>query len=126
MTDQELAYRGLSRKDFNMQVGQSKLNNHQLFANVEVPLNDNWKVYTLADTASDTELREDFSEDLTKAEHLQDCIPTVICRRSEQTFRIFRFPLELKETGKAGISISAILSGRILSAMILKIPEILL
>ncbi len=29
-----------------MQVGQSKLNNHQLFANVEVPINDNWKVYT--------------------------------------------------------------------------------
>lgn len=46
VTDQELAYRGLSRKDFNMQVGQSKLNNHQLFANIEIPLNDNWKVYT--------------------------------------------------------------------------------
>ncbi|UWX58980.1 TonB-dependent receptor [Chryseobacterium oranimense] len=45
-TDQELAYRGLDRKDFNMQVGQSKLNNHQLFANIEVPINDNWKVYT--------------------------------------------------------------------------------
>ncbi|PZU82973.1 MAG: TonB-dependent receptor [Chryseobacterium sp.] len=45
-TDQELAYRGLTRKDFNMQVGQSKLNNHQLFANIEVPLNDDWKVYT--------------------------------------------------------------------------------
>lgn len=46
LTDQELAYRGQTRKDFNMQVGQSKLNNHQLFANVEVPLNDDWKVYT--------------------------------------------------------------------------------
>lgn len=46
VTDQELAYRRLSRKDFNMQVGQSKLNNHQLFANIEVPLNDNWKLYT--------------------------------------------------------------------------------
>jgi iron complex outermembrane receptor protein len=46
VTDQELAYRGLDRKDFNMQVGQSKLNNHQLFANIEVPINDNWKVYT--------------------------------------------------------------------------------
>lgn len=45
-TDQELAYRGQTRKDFNMQVGQSKLNNHQLFANIEVPLNDDWKVYT--------------------------------------------------------------------------------
>lgn len=46
VTDQELAYRGLDRKDFNMQVGQSKLNNHQLFANIEVPISDNWKVYT--------------------------------------------------------------------------------
>ncbi|WP_374444904.1 TonB-dependent receptor plug domain-containing protein [Epilithonimonas sp.] len=46
VTDSELAYRGLTRKDFNMQVGQSKLNNHQLFANIEVPLNDDWKVYT--------------------------------------------------------------------------------
>ncbi|WP_312824325.1 TonB-dependent receptor domain-containing protein [Epilithonimonas sp.] len=45
-TDQELAYRGQTRKDFNMQVGQSKLNNHQLFANIEVPLNEDWKVYT--------------------------------------------------------------------------------
>ncbi|MFC4162978.1 TonB-dependent receptor plug domain-containing protein [Epilithonimonas zeae] len=46
LTDQELAYRGQTRNDFNQQVGQSKLNNHQLFANVEVPLNDDWKVYT--------------------------------------------------------------------------------
>ncbi|WP_419868550.1 TonB-dependent receptor plug domain-containing protein [Chryseobacterium sp. CT-SW4] len=46
VTDQELAYRGLTRKDFNMQVGQSKLNNHQLFANIEVPVSDDWKVYT--------------------------------------------------------------------------------
>ncbi|WP_294208699.1 TonB-dependent receptor [uncultured Chryseobacterium sp.] len=45
-TDQELAHRGQSRKNFNMQVGQSKLNNHQLFLNMEVPLNDQWKVYT--------------------------------------------------------------------------------
>jgi len=46
LTDQELAYRGQSRKDFNQQVGQSKLNNHQLFANIEVPISDDWKVYT--------------------------------------------------------------------------------
>ncbi|WP_345990449.1 TonB-dependent receptor [Chryseobacterium sp. Chry.R1] len=46
VTNQELSYRGLERKDFNMQVGQSKLNNHQLFANIEVPIDDNWKVYT--------------------------------------------------------------------------------
>ncbi|WDF46198.1 TonB-dependent receptor [Chryseobacterium sp. KACC 21268] len=46
VTDNELAYRGQTRKDFNMQVGQSKLNNHQLFLNAEVPLNDDWKAYT--------------------------------------------------------------------------------
>lgn len=46
VTNQELAYRGLERRDFNMQVGQSKLNNQQVFANIEVPLNDDWKVYT--------------------------------------------------------------------------------
>ncbi|WP_106917210.1 TonB-dependent receptor plug domain-containing protein [Chryseobacterium aurantiacum] len=46
VTDQELAYRGQTRKDFNMQVGQSKLNNHQLFINAEVPISDDWKVYT--------------------------------------------------------------------------------
>lgn len=46
LTDQELAYRGQTRKDFNMQVGQSKLNNHQLFINAEIPVSDNWKVYT--------------------------------------------------------------------------------
>lgn len=46
VTDQELAYRGQTRKDFNMQVGQSKLNNHQLFINMEVPLSENWKVYS--------------------------------------------------------------------------------
>lgn len=46
VTDNELAYRGQTRKDFNMQVGQSKLNNHQLFINAEVPVSDNWKVYT--------------------------------------------------------------------------------
>lgn len=46
VSDNELAYRGQTRKDFNMQVGQSKLSNHQLFLNAEVPLNDDWKVYT--------------------------------------------------------------------------------
>jgi iron complex outermembrane receptor protein len=45
-TDQELAYRGQDRRDFNMWVGQSKLNNNQIFVNVEIPLNDTWKVYT--------------------------------------------------------------------------------
>ncbi|MCT3725504.1 TonB-dependent receptor [Elizabethkingia anophelis] len=45
-TDQELAYRGQKRRDFNMWVGQSKLNNNQIFVNAEIPLSDTWKVYT--------------------------------------------------------------------------------
>ena len=45
VTNNELAYRGLSRSDFNMRVGQSSLRSGQFFANAEVPLNDNWKAY---------------------------------------------------------------------------------
>lgn len=45
-TEQELAYRGLDRKDFNMQVGQSKLINHQTFINAEIPIIQDWKLYT--------------------------------------------------------------------------------
>ena len=45
-TDQELQARGLTRKDFNMQVGQSALSNHQFFANVSIPFYDDWKFYT--------------------------------------------------------------------------------
>ncbi|MCT4071144.1 TonB-dependent receptor [Elizabethkingia anophelis] len=45
-TDKELAYRGQERRDFNMWVGQSKLNNNQIFVNAEIPLSDTWKVYT--------------------------------------------------------------------------------
>ena len=52
VTDQELAYRGLTRKDFNMQVGQSKLNNYLLFAYIEVPISDDWKVYTFGGFSS--------------------------------------------------------------------------
>lgn len=44
-TNQELAYRGLTRRDFNMRVGQSKLKSSQLFFNTEIPLNNDWKIY---------------------------------------------------------------------------------
>jgi iron complex outermembrane receptor protein len=44
-TDQELAYRGQERRDFNMWVGQSKLNNNQIFVNAEIPIKIHWKVY---------------------------------------------------------------------------------
>lgn len=118
VTDQELAYRGLNRKDFNMQVGQSKLNNHQLFANIEVPLNDNWKVYTFGGYSFRHGTSGGFTEDPTKAEPLRDYTRMDICRRSGPIFRIFLFLQELKETGKAGMLISAIRSDRILLAMI--------
>ncbi|ASE63045.1 TonB-dependent receptor plug domain-containing protein [Chryseobacterium indologenes] len=45
-TNQELAYRGLERKDFSLRAGQSKLQSAQLFFNSEVPLNDDWKIYS--------------------------------------------------------------------------------
>ncbi|SIT96476.1 iron complex outermembrane recepter protein [Epilithonimonas bovis DSM 19482] len=45
VTNNELAYRGLTREDFNMRVGQSSLRSGQLFANAEVPLGENWKAY---------------------------------------------------------------------------------
>lgn len=45
LTDQELAYRGQNRKDYNMIVGQSRAANHQFFTNFELPVSDNWKVY---------------------------------------------------------------------------------
>nr|WP_315027337.1 TonB-dependent receptor [uncultured Chryseobacterium sp.] len=45
-TNQELAYRGLERKDFSLRAGQSKLQSAQVFFNSEVPVNDDWKVYS--------------------------------------------------------------------------------
>lgn len=45
-TDQELNYRGLERKDFSLRAGQSKLQSAQLFFNSEIPVNENWKVYS--------------------------------------------------------------------------------
>jgi iron complex outermembrane receptor protein len=44
-TNQELAYRGLTRNDLNMRVGQSKIFNGQLYVNSEIPINDNLKAY---------------------------------------------------------------------------------
>lgn len=45
VTDRELKYRGLERRDFNMEFGQSKTNNSQFFVNAEIPLNEHWKFY---------------------------------------------------------------------------------
>ena len=44
-TEQELAYRGLSRKDYNMHVGQSSLLGTQFFANAAFPITDKWELY---------------------------------------------------------------------------------
>lgn len=46
VTDQELAYRGLERRDFNMRIGQSKLASGQFFMNSEIPVNDKHTFYT--------------------------------------------------------------------------------
>ncbi|QBJ87017.1 TonB-dependent receptor [Chryseobacterium gleum] len=45
-TSQELNYRGLERKDFSLRAGQSKLQSGQLFFNSEIPVSDEWKVYS--------------------------------------------------------------------------------
>lgn len=45
VTDAELEYRGLQRKDFNMRIGQSELKSIQAFANMALPINDNHEFY---------------------------------------------------------------------------------
>ena len=45
VTEQELAYRHLLRKDFNMHVGQSRLRGTQFFLNAELPISDKWLFY---------------------------------------------------------------------------------
>lgn len=45
-TDAELAVRGLTRRDFSMRVGQSKLRSGKFFGNMELPLTDNFTLYS--------------------------------------------------------------------------------
>ena len=45
VTENELLYRNLTRRDFNMRIGQSRLNGGQLFANALFPINTNTTVY---------------------------------------------------------------------------------
>ncbi|MCE7041194.1 TonB-dependent receptor [Dyadobacter sp. CY312] len=45
VTDNELSYRGLERRDFNMRIGQSQLKSIQLFANMAIPINENHEFY---------------------------------------------------------------------------------
>ena len=45
VTSNELAKRGLTRRDFNMRIGQSKLSSTQFFLNSEYPINENHKFY---------------------------------------------------------------------------------
>ncbi|HEV7382411.1 MAG TPA: TonB-dependent receptor, partial [Dyadobacter sp.] len=45
VTDNELSYRGLERRDFNMRIGQSQLKSVQLYANMAIPINDNHEFY---------------------------------------------------------------------------------
>jgi len=51
-TDQELAYRNKSRKDFNMWVGQSRLTQYQFFVNSEIPIDESWKAYAFGGYSS--------------------------------------------------------------------------
>jgi iron complex outermembrane receptor protein len=46
VTNNELAFRGLERRNFNMRIGQSKLSSGQLFMNASLPINTNHTFYT--------------------------------------------------------------------------------
>ncbi len=46
VTNNELSYRGLQRKDFNMRIGQSKLSSGQIFINAELPINGKHTFYS--------------------------------------------------------------------------------
>ncbi len=48
VTNNELAYRGMERRDFNMRVGQSKLQSGQLYMNTFIPINANHTFYTFS------------------------------------------------------------------------------
>ena len=47
----ELAYRGLERRNFNMNVGQSSLTSAQLFLNAAYPINDKLELYAFGGTS---------------------------------------------------------------------------
>lgn len=46
VTNNELAYRGLERRNFNMRIGQSKLASGQIFMNTEIPVSGKHTFYT--------------------------------------------------------------------------------
>jgi iron complex outermembrane recepter protein len=46
VTNNELAYRGLARRDFNMRIGQSELTSGQLYMNTQIPINIDHTFYT--------------------------------------------------------------------------------
>lgn len=47
-TQNELNYRGLTRRDFNMRVGQSSLESAQFFVNAAYPLSENLELYAFS------------------------------------------------------------------------------
>lgn len=51
VTANELAYRKLERRDFNMKVGQSSLESAQFFLNAAYPINENIEVYAFGGTS---------------------------------------------------------------------------
>jgi iron complex outermembrane receptor protein len=46
VTNDELAYRGLERRDFNMRIGQSSLQSGQIFINSQIPISTNSTFYS--------------------------------------------------------------------------------
>ena len=54
VSDNELQYRGLERRDFNMRIGQSSLRSAQVFLNAAFPISDNVELYAFGGTSNRT------------------------------------------------------------------------
>jgi iron complex outermembrane receptor protein len=104
-TDQELAYRGQTRKDFNMQVGQSKLNNHQLFINAEVPVSDDWKVYTFGGYSLRHGTSGGFYRRPSESRTFTGLYPDGYLPQISTDIQDISLAAGIKENGKAGILI---------------------
>jgi iron complex outermembrane receptor protein len=60
VTENELTYRKLQRRDFNMKVGQSSLESAQFFLNAAYPITENLEVYAFGGTSHRTGQAEGF------------------------------------------------------------------
>ena len=93
-TEQELAYRSLDRKDYNMHVGQSSLLGTQFFVNAAFPVSDNWELYAFGGQSYRYGEAGGSSAALTKPVPSLAYTPTATCLRLPPTYRTLLSRLE--------------------------------